>query len=88
MNNPLLTTLEIVQMLGVQSASASELMTKFSISVASLKRHLFEARLLGANIESIRFGKGWVYVLANKDAVRTKVHQWIQLERERDLTGF
>jgi len=87
MNNPLLTTLEIIQALGIQSASAAELMTKFSISVAGLKRHLGEARLLGAKIESVRFGKGWVYVLANKDDVKVRVHQWIQLERERDLTA-
>jgi len=87
MNNPLLITLEIIQTLDVRSASAADLMTKFSVSVAGLKRHISEARLLGAKIESVRFGKGWVYLLTNKDAVRVKAHQWIQLERQRDLTA-
>lgn len=87
MNNPLLTTLEIIEALGIQSASAADLMTKFDLSVATLKRHVSEARLLGARIESVRFGKGWVYVLANKDDVKVRVNQWIQLERKRDLTA-
>jgi hypothetical protein len=87
MNNPLLITLEIIQTLDAQSASAADLMNKFSISVAGLKRHITEARLLGAKIESVRFGKGWVYLLTNKDDVRVKVGQWVKLERERDLTA-
>lgn len=87
MNNPLLTILEIVEALGIQSASAADLMVKFDLSIATLKRYISEAQTLGAKIESVRFGKGWVYVLTNKDDVKVRVHEWIQLERKRDLTA-
>lgn len=86
MNSPLLTTLEIISSLCVHSATATELQSRAGgISIATLKRHLAEARLLGANIESIKFGKSWCYHLKNKDAVRVRVHQWIELETKRDL---
>jgi hypothetical protein len=88
MNSPLLTTLEIAFTLTIQSASAAELQAKFGgLSIATLKRHIAEARLLGADIESIKFGKSWCYVLKNKDAVRGRLHTWIELERTRDLTS-
>lgn len=83
--NPLLTTLRIIETLGIQSASATELQNKFSVSVATLKRHLGEARLLGADIEAHKFGKSWCYLLKNKDEVRGRVHTWIELETTRDL---
>lgn len=86
MSNPHLTTLQIIQALGVHSSSAADLMTQFSVSVAGLKRHISEGRLLGAKIQSVRSGKGWVYVLANHDAVRVMLTRWIELELARDLT--
>lgn len=87
MNSPLLTTLEIISSLCIHSATASELQAKFGgLSIATLKRHLAEARLLGAEIESIKFGKTWCYHLKNKDAVYVRVHRWIELEKSRDLT--
>lgn len=84
--NPLLTTLEIIQAIGTESASAAELQTRFGISIATLKRHIGEARLLGADIESARTGNRWMYQLKNNDSVRARVKQWIDLERNRDLT--
>lgn len=87
MNSPLLTTLEIVSSLCVHSATAAELQSKFgSIGIATLKRHIAEARLLGANIESIKFGKSWCYHLKNKDEIRVRLFRWIELEKSRDLT--
>lgn len=85
--NPLLTTLEIIEAIGTESASTSDLQARFEISVATLKRHLAEARLLGADIQSIRTGTSWMYHLKNNDAVRVRVAQWIELERTRDLTA-
>lgn len=88
MNNPLLTTLEIVYSLCLHSATAAELQKGAGgISIATLKRHLAEARLLGADIESLKFGKSWCYHLKNKDAVYARVHQWIELEKNRTLVS-
>lgn len=86
MNSPLLTTLQIIASLGVHSATAAELQSRAGgIGIATLKRHIAEARLLGANIESIKFGKSWCYHLKNKDEVRARVHTWLELETARDL---
>lgn len=88
MNNPLLTTLEIVASLAIHSATAAELQAGFGgMSIATLKRHLFEARSLGANIESIKFGKSSCYHLKNKDEIRGRLNRWIELEKTRDLTA-
>lgn len=86
MNNPLLITLEIVDTLHrYGECSSITLETMHSVSPASLKRHLAEARLLGADIESLRAGKGWVYQLKNGSAVMPLCKIWIDLERSRSL---
>lgn len=84
--NSLLTTLEIISVLTRDTASASELQATFGISIATLKRHIAEARSLGADILSIKSGTTWTYVLQNSAQVRTRLNRWIELERTRDLT--
>jgi predicted DNA-binding transcriptional regulator YafY len=85
--NSLLTTLEIISALTVDSASASELQATFGVSIATLKRHIAEARDLGADILSIKSGKTWTYSLQNSHQVRARLNRWIELERSRDLTS-
>jgi predicted DNA-binding transcriptional regulator YafY len=88
MNNPLLTTLEIVAALGDSPATAAELQAQFGgMSIATLKRHIAESRLLGADIESVKFGKSWTYQLNNKADIRVRLARWIDLEKTRDLTS-
>jgi hypothetical protein len=87
MNNPLLTTLEITAALCVRPSTAAELQAAFGdIGIATLKRHIAEARQLGADIESVKSGKSWLYQVKNPDAIRLRLKRWIELEKTRDLT--
>jgi predicted DNA-binding transcriptional regulator YafY len=65
--------------------SADTLTTMHSVSVATLKRQINEARILGADICSVRRGGQWLYELRNADAVMPRVELWIDLEQKRDL---
>jgi len=86
MNNPLLTTLEIVASLADHPASAADLQARFGgISLATLKRHLSEARTLGAQVSSFKSGKAWSYRLDNYEDIRARLHRWIDLEQTRNL---
>lgn len=88
MNNRLLTTLEIIAALGDAPATVAELQAQFGdMSIATLKRHIAEARLLGADIASLKSGKSWNYQLNNKADIRVRLARWIELERTRDLTS-
>lgn len=87
MNSPLLTTLNIISLLCDHSYSSAELQRRNeNMSIATLKRHIAEARSLGAKIESIKSGSTWCYHLKNKDAVLTRLNRWIELENSKDLT--
>ena len=87
MNNPLLTTLEIIAALGDRPSTAAELQAQFgAISIATLKRHINEARQLGADIQSVKSGKFWCYQLNNEKDVRVRLARWLELEKSRDLT--
>nr|CDL66798.1 unnamed protein product [uncultured bacterium] len=85
--NSLLTTLEIIDTLSRKGASAAELQAQFGLSIATLKRHLAEARHLGAQIESIKLGKTSTYMLTNRQEVSVRLERWLELERSRDLTS-
>jgi predicted DNA-binding transcriptional regulator YafY len=83
--NPLLTTLEIISALSRTDSTAAELQSQFDLSVATLKRHLAEARHLGAKIESVKLGNVSTYTLRNGPEVSTRLDRWLELERSRDL---
>ena len=85
MSNPLLITLEILVTLAKMPTSTSELMTKFGISQAGVKRHIAEARLIGADIVSVKSTGVSRYELRNWPAISRRTEMWAQLERERDL---
>lgn len=85
--NSLLTTLEIISVLSRRPMAAAELQSLFPVSIATLKRHLAEARELGANIESIKLGKSSTYVLRNAPQVAARLERWIELEKARNLTS-
>lgn len=90
MNNPLLTTLEIISFIRSVSpmgASAAELQAQFGISIATLKRHLAEARELGADIQSEKVQAVSRYVLRNHHEISLRLNRWLELERSRDLTS-
>jgi len=59
-------------------------------SERTMKRYIAEARHLGADVLSMRSGRGWVYVCSNACQVRRTVLAWLERERQRDadlLTG-
>lgn len=86
--NPLLQSLKIIDALNrYGECTAATLQTMGGISPATLKRCISEARLLGADICSVRKNVGWVYELRYADRVMTRVSQWIELEEKRDLTA-
>lgn len=85
--NPLLQTLRMIETLSRADANAETLGRQLEASPATVKRYLAEARLLGADIFSVRMNGGWVYELRNAKAVMKRVLQWIDLEEKRDLTG-
>lgn len=84
--NPFLTTLEIIEALSRADATAAQLQTQFDLSIATLKRHIAEARHLGAKIESVKLGKVSTYTLRNGQEVTGRLDRWLELERSRDLT--
>jgi biotin operon repressor len=85
MSNPLLTTLQIMKALDGNPTSADDLCIAHGVSLATLKRHIAEARHLGAVIESRRKGKGWNYVFVNADACRRLMTIWLAREVERSV---
>lgn len=85
--NSLLTTLEIISALAHKGATAADLQAQFGLSIATLKRHLAEARHLGASIESVKLGNVSTYLLKNRKEVSERLEKWLELERSRDLVG-
>lgn len=84
--NDLLRCLKIIRHLGQGSESLDELMGRYDVSRATIKRDIAYARHLGAKIISYRSGSAWLYRLENwPDCLRT-VETWIVLEEKRDLT--
>lgn len=82
----MIKTLEIIDTLNHYGAcSSSTLEAMHSVSVATLKRHVSEARLLGANIVSRRVGKAWMFELINATVVMPLCTKWLELERRRSL---
>jgi hypothetical protein len=82
----MLKTLEIIDTLNYYGAcSSATLETMHSVSVATLKRHVAEARLLGADIASGRVGSVWMFELKNGSVVMPLCTKWIDLERRRSL---
>ena len=87
MRNPLLDTLEITQTLGVSGdASLAEIAEQFELSLPTARRCIAEARLIGAEIVSIKNSSGWRYHLDNWDQCKTRCLRWIELEKTRSLT--
>lgn len=85
MNNPLLSTLEIILQLGKIPTSTIDLMAQFAVSQACVKRYIADARVLGADIVSVKSKGVSRYELRNWSAICRRTQRWAQLERERDL---
>jgi len=82
----MLKTLEIIDTLNHYGpCSAATLMTMHTVSVATLKRHIAEARLLGADVASVKVGASWSFELLNGPKVMPLCKRWIELERGRTL---
>ena len=88
MENPLLLTLKITQMIvNSGECSAEFLATHLGISDRTLKRHIAAARHLGADIKPFRAGRHWIYECTNRDDLLRsgKLQRWIDLEESRSL---
>lgn len=86
-SNPLLHCLRLIETLSRFDANAETLGRQLDVSPATVKRYVAEARVLGADICSVRMNGGWVYELRNAEQVATRLRQWIDLEEKRDLTA-
>lgn len=84
---PILQILKIIETISRFPASSETIGRQFDISPATVKRHVVEARQIGADIRSVRLGGGWVYELRNPEVVMARVKLWIDLEEKRDLTA-
>ena len=85
-HNPLLVTLKTIELLSHGPQSAAALGAAFGLGPASVKRHIGEARVLGAAIRSVRApGVGWVYELQDAARVIERTRRWIELETARDV---
>ena len=90
----MLTTLKIIHALGDTDGFACDytsgaLCEEFGVSLATLKRHIAEARHLGAAIESYREGGASYYRLKNWTACKERVNTWINLmEKDNVLSGY
>lgn len=71
----LLVTLRIIESLAASDLSSKQLADQFALPLAEVRRHVSEARRLGAVI-NLR-GK---YSLTNWSAVSRLVLRWIELE--------
>lgn len=76
----LLVTLNIVIKLSSSNVSVKELACEFSLSVPTIKRHLAEARHLGADIVSVKVGSSSSYRLLNWSQIQKRVITWHALE--------
>lgn len=83
--NPLLQTLRLIDKLSRSPASAETLGMHLHASPSTLKRYVAEARVLGADIRSVRAAGGWLYELRNADSVMTRTKTWMDLEQKRSL---
>ena len=84
-NNPLLTTLKIIDFLSHCEGNTKELAEIFAIGTATLNRHIAEARSMGAKIESVKNKGHQHYRLTNASEIMIRVLRWIDLEEKRDL---
>lgn len=91
-NDPLLTQLLITRLLGTQPEtwSTRDLRLHFDISERQVKRHIAEARHMGAEIVSGRH-RGmtgqleYVWTCTNWADVSFITERWIELQQKRDL---
>lgn len=84
-HNPLLVTLKMIERLSHGQQSAAALGAEFGLSPVSVKRHIAEARVLGAAVRSVRAAGGWVYELQDAARVIERTRRWIELETVRDV---
>lgn len=85
MDNPLVTTLRIIDVMISGPTTAGQLQERFTLTRPTLMRHIAEARLLGAKIEATQAKRQWSYELRNADEVRVRTRRWLELEETRDV---
>ena len=86
MRNPILDTLELIESLSHGNLSLVEISEKFDLSPATAKRTISEARLIGADIVSVKSGPTWRFQLNNWKNCRVLCLRWMELEKARSLT--
>lgn len=85
MKSSLLETLELIDAIRQSPQSSADLCAAFGIARGTLARRLAEARHLGADVQSFKRGKRWVYHLANTDSVLVGLERWMYHEQSRSL---
>lgn len=87
--SPLLITLNIINDICDDSFSSAWLAKRYGLSDRTFKRHIDEARHLGAVLKPYNTGGAWYWECENADQLREsgRLARWIALEKERDLVG-
>ena len=85
MNNPLLTTLEIIETLSRGHSTLAALGEQFGISPPTVRRCIAEGRLIGADIVSRKVGTTGRFTLVNWDDCKRLCLRWIELEKTRRI---
>lgn len=83
----LLKTLYLIRCLGSGALSSAELRAGLDVSLATLNRHLAEARHMGAQIDAVQGNRSWVYTLRNWPECAHTVQTWIELEEARSVVA-
>ena len=83
--------LKIIRRLGEDGNYPGDVLAQIEkISIPTLKRHIAEARRMGADIVSVRDAptKSHVYEIRNWERISKKVLQWSSLESARNLRDY
>lgn len=87
-NTPLSKTLSIIWALNYYGNLSSELlMAREEISIATLKRYIADARLLGADIVSVKVNETNYYRILNYAKLKEKLDIWQNLCEGKTLLG-
>lgn len=83
--HPFLLQLLITRDIAAAPVSTAELMDRYDVSERTVKRHIREARHMGAELVAERHADGYRWRCTNWPAIERNTTRWIELEERRDL---
>jgi hypothetical protein len=86
--NPHLTTLYVTRSIGEEQPTSEWLCTYYGLSPRTLKRHIEEARHLGAKLKAVRMmDRRFHWTCENWPQIHARglLAKWIELEEQRQI---